>query len=84
MLVFLAAAGLFTVAIQRDLPGTEPPQGNRVRVEAVMDRGLTADIVLRCGKGVAIVTMSRTEHRFCAPSGQCFDALVPAVRDACR
>lgn len=54
------------------------------RVEAVIDRGPIAELVVRCRAGTAIVSYSKVEKLYCGPGGACAASLGAVVARACR
>ena len=56
---------------------------NRARVEAVIDKGLMQEIIIRCFASTGIVTFSKAERVYCTPDHQCFDQFKTAVGRLC-
>lgn len=52
-------------------------------VEAVIDRGLVVEIVVRCGAGAGILTYSKADRRFCDSSLRCHSGLKAAREATC-
>jgi hypothetical protein len=54
------------------------------KIEAVIDRGLVAELVVRCEEGTAIVAASMVDQKFCTPKFVCYPALDRAISESCR
>ena len=54
------------------------------RVEAIIDRGLIAELVIRCERGTGIIAVSKIERTFCTPKFHCVRSLEQAIRETCR
>jgi hypothetical protein len=87
MLVSLSLAALSTsVAAQlphlplTDYPGFRNPTA---RIEAVIDRGLIQELIIRCGGGTAIISYSKVERLYCGPSNRCHTRLPVVAERAC-
>lgn len=52
-------------------------------VETVVDRGPISEIIVRCGRGTAILSFSKVEKRYCTPKSGCFGTLSGAVSATC-
>ncbi|MGH1419166.1 MAG: hypothetical protein ACRBCJ_09955 [Hyphomicrobiaceae bacterium] len=52
-------------------------------IEVITDRGLIAELIVRCSTDVAILSYSKAEKLYCTPKDGCFDTLVVARRTAC-
>ncbi len=59
------------------------PNGAHSGIEAITDRGLIAELIVRCSEGVAVLSYSKAERLFCTPKDGCFDTLIVARRTAC-
>ena len=57
--------------------------GARSGIEVITDRGLIAELIIRCGGSVAILSYSKAERLYCTPKDGCFAALGTARRMAC-
>lgn len=57
---------------------------NRAGVEAIMDRGLTVEIIVRCHNGTGIISYSKGDRKYCTPDFRCFKRMRPAVNILCR
>lgn len=54
------------------------------QVETVIDKGLTVEMIVRCGDGAGILQFSKPERRYCAPDHSCYGALRPAIKRLCQ
>ena len=52
-------------------------------IEVITDRGLIAELIVRCHGDVAILSYSKVEKLYCTPRDGCFDTLIVARRTAC-
>lgn len=52
-------------------------------VEAVIDKSLILELVVRCEGSFAIIAYSKIEKRYCGPSHTCWGSLERAARDTC-
>jgi hypothetical protein len=75
-LIVLAAATHFNYYPSFHEPGQ--------RVEALIDKGPIAELIVRCAKGTGIVAVSKYDGLFCAPDFTCFKTLKPALARTCR
>ena len=76
LLATAAAAGNFAT-----YPGLDDPGA---RVEAVLDRGLIFELIVRCEEGTGIISFAKTDRKYCLPSGRCTTSFDLAVRRLCR
>lgn len=72
---YVLLASLFTTH-----PGTV--RVNR-GVEAVVDRGVIVEMIVRCQTGIAIISFSKIERRYCTPQFECFTNLDVTIRRSC-
>ena len=84
MLQALSLAALATSA-QPHLPLTDYPAFRRpaARVEAVVDRGLIQELIIKCDGGTAIVSYSKVERLYCGPDARCHARLPVIVARTC-
>lgn len=75
LILVAAAAGAFTWYPPID---RKPP-----RIEAITDRGLVLELIVRCPSGTAIVRYSKVERLFCGPKHECGPSRDAALRSAC-
>jgi hypothetical protein len=61
-------------------PGFTDPN---TRIEAVIDKGLIAELVIRCDVGTGIIAASLIEHTYCTPNFQCYASLEKAIAKTC-
>ncbi|MFM1814618.1 MAG: hypothetical protein RLZ98_1313 [Pseudomonadota bacterium] len=59
------------------------PNGGAV-VEMVHDKGLMLELIVKCSRGVAIVTFSKTEGLYCDPQHHCSSNLRGTIGRACQ
>lgn len=52
-------------------------------VEAVVDRGVIVEMIVRCQTGIAIISFSKIERRYCTPQFECFTNLDVTIRRSC-
>ena len=52
-------------------------------VEAVVDRGVIVEMIVRCQTGIAIISFSKIERRYCTPLFECFTNLDVTIRRSC-
>lgn len=55
-----------------------------VRIEAVVDRGPIAELIVRCPRGTGILSYSKVERTFCTPDWRCGQGLDRAIGRLCR
>jgi len=66
-----------------------PAFGDRVpvpdgrRIEMAHDKGLIVELTVRCGVQVGIITFSKVERVYCAPSHACWPDLNRAAQEMC-
>jgi hypothetical protein len=77
--IFVAAAT--TLAGFNYYPGFEE---NGATVEAIIDKGLIAELVINCRPGTGIIAVSKIERTFCTPKFHCVPSLEQAIRETCR
>lgn len=53
-------------------------------VEMERHRGLMTELVLRCRRGLAIITYSKVEGLYCGPDHRCSSSLRRTAGQACR
>lgn len=75
-LLAAAAAGTFT-----DYPVFLKPQA---RIEAVLDRGPIAELIVKCPEGTGILSYSKVERVYCTPVRGCTPDLKTAIVRTCR
>ena len=75
LLATTTAASLFNY-----YPGFEDPNA---RIEAVMDKGLIAELVVRCNVGTGIIAASLIERTYCTPGFKCYASLATAIKETC-
>jgi len=56
----------------------------RAGVEAIVERGPIAELIINCRPGSAIISYSKIERVFCTPSQGCHGSLRAAVGAVCR
>lgn len=76
LIMVAAAAGAFTFY--------PPIQSQPPRIEAITDRGLMLEMIVRCPRGTAVVRYSKVEGLFCGPQHRCSGSREEALRSACR
>jgi hypothetical protein len=54
------------------------------RIEAVIDRGLVAELVVRCEPGTAIIAASMVDQTYCTPKFACYAKLDRAISESCH
>jgi hypothetical protein len=62
-------------------PGFTDPNS---RIEAVIDKGLIFELIVRCERGTGIIAASPIEQTFCTPKFVCYASLSKAVDETCR
>jgi hypothetical protein len=50
----------------------------------VHDKGLMLELIVKCSRGVAIVTFSKTEGLYCDPQHHCSSNLRGTIGRACQ
>lgn len=65
--------------------GIATPRGveRNLRIEATIDRGPIAELIVRCPKGTAIISYSKVERLFCSPRHVCDRDLGRVVAKSC-
>lgn len=65
--------------------GIATPRGveRNARIEATVDRGPIAELIVRCPKGTAIISYSKVERLFCTPRHVCDRDLGRIVTKSC-
>jgi hypothetical protein len=65
--------------------GIATPRGveRHPRIEASIDRGPIAELIVRCPKGTAIISYSKVERLFCTPRHVCDRDLDRVVAKSC-
>ncbi len=58
-------------------------RGSTGRVEAIHDKGLMLEIIVKCNDGAGIITASKVEGLFCGPKHKCTKNLKSAVQQLC-
>lgn len=53
-------------------------------IEAVIDRGPIAELIVKCPVGAAIFSYSKVDRQYCTPKARCFYDLKKAIDDSCR
>ena len=61
----------------------QPRDLGPTRLEAVIDKGLTAELIVACPKGTAILAYSKVERVYCGPKKGCTRSLSEAAHKAC-
>ena len=74
-LVAAAAAGSFV-----DYPAFLNPGS---RIEAVLDRGPIAELIVKCPGGTGILSYSKVERLYCTPVRGCTPDLKKAINRTC-
>lgn len=54
------------------------------RVEAIVDRGLIKELIVRCPQGTGILSYSKVERTYCTPDWRCAPGLDRAIARLCR
>jgi hypothetical protein len=54
------------------------------RIEAIIDKGPVAEMIVRCDKGTAIIAASWLEKTYCAPDFTCYASLEKAISRSCK
>lgn len=52
-------------------------------VEAIVDRGVIVEMIVRCQNGTAIMSYSKIERRYCTPQFECFSNIDVTIRRSC-
>ena len=84
--IHTASAAMANIGDYTEYPGLDD---EKAVVEVVTDKGLTVELVLRCGTNnngdpfSGIMHYSKVDKLFCSSRHQCFDTLEPAARDTC-
>ncbi len=52
-------------------------------IEVITERGLIAELIVRCSTDVAVLSYSKVEKLYCTPKDGCFDTFIVARRKAC-
>ncbi len=81
MLNFILAAAAATTVTYSDYPGA---LSRRSPVEAMVDKGLIVELVVRCGDRAGILTYSKVDRRFCDASLRCHARLGEARAATCN
>ena len=83
-LALLSTGALATSASAR-LPLTDYPAvvNPSARVEAVIERGLTQELIVKCDGGVTIVSYSKVEKLYCGPNARCHARLAVILARTC-
>lgn len=53
------------------------------RIEAVTDKGLVLEMVVKCRNGAAIVTFSKAEGLYCGAKAGCQRSITPLLKYVC-
>lgn len=56
---------------------------NAVRVEHAIDKGPIVEMIVRCPRGVAIISYSKVERLYCTPKHKCLSSINAAVAKSC-
>jgi hypothetical protein len=59
-------------------------RASRSGIEMATDKGLVVEFVVRCPKGVGVMTYSKLENVYCSSGHQCMASLDDAIRSTCR
>ncbi|MEL6290739.1 MAG: hypothetical protein AAFQ44_02970 [Pseudomonadota bacterium] len=76
LLATAAVAGNFATYPGMNTPGS--------RVEAVLDRGMIFELIVRCEDGTGIISFAKNDRKYCLPSGRCTTSFDVAVQRLCR
>jgi hypothetical protein len=65
--------------------GTSVPKGveKNHRIEATIDRGPIAELIIKCHTGTTIISYSKVERLFCSPKRFCDRQLARVVEKSC-
>lgn len=75
MVAAVAAASVFS-----DYPGV---RNANTAIEAIIDKGLVVEMIVRCDHNTGIVTYSRADRRYCDSRLRCHASLRAARRATC-
>jgi len=56
---------------------------SEARVQAFTDKGPVYELVVSCGRGVAIISYSKGERLYCGPDGKCTRSLRQVLSRVC-
>ena len=76
LLVALAVSSTFTL-----YPGFVAP---KAQVEAVRDKGLVLEVIVRCPVGTGIMSYSKADKQFCTPDWTCTRSMQMAIARLCE
>ncbi len=80
----LVAASFATYPSLGDRGLIEPKSiGSNSRVERAIDKGLIVELIVRCDRGVAIISYSKVERLFCTPKLVCRLKMSDVVAQSC-
>lgn len=71
----LFLTGTFTI-----YPGPSTPDR---RIEAITDHGPILELIVRCPRGNAIISYSKSDRLYCGPRWTCDDSRDRVIREAC-
>ena len=60
-----------------------PPEGGEPRIEAIIQRGLLAEMIVKCAEGTAIISYSQGDGLYCSPQFHCSRDRNAIMREAC-
>jgi len=78
--MLLAAMLAATLAGFNDYPAFIAPDS---RIEAVLDHGPISELIIKCGRGTAILSYSKVDRAYCTPKLYCSRDLSEAVQRTC-
>ena len=61
-----------------------PPHSDEPRIEAIIQRGILTEIIIKCAVGTAIVSYNAGDRNFCAPSGRCDRDRSKIILESCN
>lgn len=76
LLVALAVSSTFTL-----YPGFVAP---KAQIEAVRDKGLVLEFIVRCPAGTGIMSYSKVDEHFCTPDWECTGSMQSAITKLCK
>ena len=79
----ILAAGLTVYPVFGDSGNLTRQNAGNPQIEAIVDHGLIAELVVRCKNGAAIISYSKIEILYCAPDQTCDRNLRDVVARTC-
>lgn len=80
----IIAAGFVAYPSTGDRGIATPPAAAREhRIEMTHDKGLIVEMVVRCARGVSIISYSKVDRMYCSPRLECRRDLAAVIARSC-